>query len=80
MEARKLIGETGLYIDHRALDGFIEHFLKNGDCSIKSCQECGYCSRTAGNAVKILNTDSYNQLLKNYGKFLESLISGKIFS
>jgi collagenase-like PrtC family protease len=79
MEARKLIGDTGLYIEHRALDGFLEYFLKNGNCNIRSCVECGYCGRVAKKAVKIVNRQSYEELLKKYESFLESLISGGIF-
>ena len=66
-----------VYIDNRALDGFIEFFLKD-NCELRSCQECGYCEDVAKRAVKI-NTASVGNDLRLHRAFLNELISGDIF-
>ena len=70
-------GGLPFYIDNRALDGFLEHFLKE-DCSLKSCKDCGYCKEVAARAVKV-DVECQRKLLSRYDKFLEELISSKMF-
>ena len=70
-------GGLPFYIDNRALDGFLEHFLKE-DCSLKSCEDCGYCKKVAERVVKV-DVERQRKLLSRYDKFLEELISSKMF-
>ncbi len=79
-KARKLINESKIYIDNRALDGFIDYFLKNDNCRLKGCQECQYCDAVAKKVIKILDQDSYKDLINKYDKFLNYLVSGKMFN
>jgi collagenase-like PrtC family protease len=44
--------ESGVRIDNRALDGFLERFVRE-DCSLDDCRRCGYCDEYAGRAVTI---------------------------
>lgn len=76
-QAKNLLGEAEIYIDNRALDGFIEHFLKE-DCATKSCEECGYCARVAEKVVKI-DPASREEYLKRYKQVLDELNSGRMF-
>ena len=41
-----------VYIDNRALDGFIDGMRSRG-CGSRQCDECGYCRAAAGRAVTI---------------------------
>ena len=45
-------GEPGVYIDNKALDGFIDRFLKKG-CQAMDCESCRYCHRWADKVVRI---------------------------
>lgn len=44
-------GDNPVYIDNRALDGFLELFQKGFTCEDKDCEECRYCHRFAEKAV-----------------------------
>lgn len=77
LKARKLLGGTKVYIDNRSLDGFIEYFL-NENCSLKSCEDCGYCNRVAEKTVKI-SPDWRSESVCGYRKYLDSLLSGEMF-
>ena len=44
-------GEAPVYIDNRALDGFIERFRENS-CRDADCGECGWCAKFAAKAVR----------------------------
>ncbi|MFH1414142.1 MAG: hypothetical protein ABIG56_04785 [Candidatus Omnitrophota bacterium] len=44
-------GKTGRpHIDNKALDGFVEHYMKQ-NCYFIDCSKCGYCDRVAKKAV-----------------------------
>jgi len=45
-------GPNPVQIDNRALDGFMDRFLKTG-CQDVDCEECRYCHRWAEKAVRI---------------------------
>lgn len=75
--ARKIFAGLKVYIDNRALDGFLEHFL-NSDCSLVSCQECGYCLSVAKKVVKI-DPCVRQELLDNISTYLEDITSGNLF-
>lgn len=66
---------TPIYIDNRALDGFLDG-LTNQKCSLQSCDECGYCSAIAKKAVRI-DTDYREKTLGLASRLDEGLISGE---
>ena len=66
-----------VYIDNRALDGFLEHFF-NESCNGKSCQECDYCSQIAKKAIKI-DEDYRKRIIAQYRNLLDELVSSKMF-
>ena len=59
------------YIDNRALDGFIAHFVK-GRCN-GVCSECGYCDRIAARAVN-LHTEENSALLSTLHMIKETML------
>lgn len=67
-----------IYIDNRALDNFILHFLNN-DCSTVSCLECGYCQNVADKVVSI-DKSLQESAGEKYKVYLDGLISGDMFS
>ncbi|MBM3251392.1 MAG: hypothetical protein FJZ11_01245 [Candidatus Omnitrophica bacterium] len=74
---KSIMNDFDIYIDNRALDGFIEFFLKD-NCELKSCRECGYCANIAKKVVKI-NKKSAENTQQLHRAFLDKLISGDIF-
>jgi len=66
-----------VYIDNRALDGFLEHFF-NENCNGKSCEECGYCKEIAKKAIKI-DEDYRKRIIAQYKNLLDELVSSKMF-
>lgn len=72
-----IFDDKSIYINNRSLDGFIEHFLTN-DCSLVSCEECGYCDEVSRRAIKI--EKAYQERsIKESERFLESMNSGSLF-
>lgn len=81
-QAKKLSGFRGqnkerVYIDNRALDGFLEKFFQI-DCRSISCEECGYCKSLAQKAVKFDDAERQKSLGR-YEETKEKLISGEMF-
>lgn len=77
IKLRELIMQGVFYIENRALDNFILHFIDN-DCSLALCEDCGYCYKIADRVIKI-NQDRRSSLIKKYEKYLDVLISGEMF-
>lgn len=75
---KDLFNASKVYIDNKALNGFLEHFL-NEDCSLKSCQRCGYCEKIANKVVRI-EPDYQREIVIKYHRCLDELISGKLFT
>ena len=73
----RLVSDIPFYVDNRVLDGFLEHFLKEG-CSLKSCEDCGYCKEVAERVVKV-DVERQRKLLCEYDNFLDELISSRMF-
>ena len=46
-------GDNPVYIDNRALDGFLDRFVNGFSCKDNDCEQCRYCHRLADKAVKI---------------------------
>ena len=76
-QIKSIMNDFDVYIDNRALDGFIEFFLKD-NCELRSCQACGYCEKAAERSVKI-NRESAEKSRRLHRAFLDKLISGDIF-
>lgn len=76
IKGRQFLIPHGIYIDNRALDGFIEHFLK-GKCE-GDCKECGYCENIANTVVKI-DEESRQKTIKKYEDYISDIESGRIF-
>ncbi|MDD4939419.1 MAG: U32 family peptidase [Candidatus Omnitrophica bacterium] len=74
---KSIMNDFDVYIENRALDGFIEFFLKE-NCESRSCRICGYCHEAAKKAVKI-NSGSAHKAKGLHQDFLNGLISGNIF-
>ncbi|MFA5231458.1 MAG: U32 family peptidase [Candidatus Omnitrophota bacterium] len=65
------------YLDNRALDGFLEHFVNNG-CRLKSCQDCRYCQDLAERTIKV-DRVLQKKIIDRYEQYLSRVISGDIF-
>lgn len=74
---RKLMRKTDVYIDNKALDGFLEG-LTDKDCLHTSCRECGYCNKIAEKVVKVEQT-LLKEITKSYSECLYQVNSGDIF-
>jgi collagenase-like PrtC family protease len=80
-----------LYIDNQKLDGFIEKFIHNYDCDLKTCNDfhvanreensiksCDYCSKWARAAIALDETEANRWIDKAEG-FLGDLSNSKLF-
>ncbi|MBN2482672.1 MAG: U32 family peptidase [Candidatus Omnitrophica bacterium] len=76
---KELMVSPPLYIDNRALDGFIEHFLNDDAGAQRVCSECAYCKKMAQKSVTVTDENALKELIVNYEAFLESIVSGNIF-
>jgi collagenase-like PrtC family protease len=62
-------GDNPVFIDNRALDGFIDRFVNGFSCNDKDCERCRYCHGFADKAVKMDDkwrqeaTDQFDGLL-----------------
>lgn len=80
IKAKQLIRQPDIYINNRSLDGFLEYFLKEDSCGIQPCSVCKHCEDTARKAIRTPDRSALVDLTNKYEKFLEGLVSGKIFS
>jgi len=78
LELGKLLDDPGIYVDNRALDGFLEHFIQK-DCSLTSCQDCNYCQQISDRATKI-DRIKQSKLLDSYSVCLDNLTMGSMFT
>ncbi len=69
----KLLSPLQVSIDNRALDGFLEYFVK-GNCRQGLCEECGYCKTWAQKSV-LIDKDYRDQTLLKYQEVLKELTS-----
>ncbi len=72
-----LEGETPVYVDNRALDGFMERFRTEG-CRDRACEECRWCHRFAERAVRI-EPNQQREALAAYQEIFRSLDSGHMW-
>lgn len=71
---RPVEGEAPVYVDNRALDGFMERFQSKG-CRDRSCTECGWCHQFAERAVR-MDEERKGQALDAYEDLFEALEGG----
>ncbi len=65
-------------IDNRALDGFMEHFVKNR-CHVDRCGEgCRYCHNVAARVFE-MDPEARNNALSTLKEFKSLLVNGKLF-
>jgi collagenase-like PrtC family protease len=75
---RPVEGHPPVYIDNRALDGFIERFRTNS-CMGIDCEECRWCHEFAAKAIKIDATNR-EAALEAYEELFASLHGGSMWS
>lgn len=73
----KLNSALNVYIDNRALDGFLAQFLKES-CRNKSCDSCNYCREVAKRTVKIEPAYQKDTVIQ-FKEILEDIVSGSLF-
>lgn len=69
-----LTGEPPVFVDNRALDGFIDFFF-SVDCRDRDCEACRYCHAVAEKAVRIA-PGFRSESLKRFDRTLEDLAGG----
>jgi len=63
-----------VYIDNRALDGFLDFFVQGKCKSQGACDECGYCYEITKKAVKI--DEGYKQkMLEKWREALDNILA-----
>ncbi|MCD6499657.1 MAG: U32 family peptidase [Deltaproteobacteria bacterium] len=70
-------GTNGIYIDNRALDGFLDHWPKHG-CLSRDCNKCRYCNRLADKAVRI-DPAYRDKALDQFQELFEEMHSGGLW-
>ena len=75
---RPVEDQTPVYIDNRALDGFIERFRTNS-CMDIDCEDCRWCHEFAAKAVTIDETNRA-AALEAYEELFASLHGGSMWS
>ncbi len=75
---RPLEGPPPVYIDNRALDGFLERFKENSCVGI-DCDECRWCHQFAEKAVRI-DENNRDQALAVYEELFDSIHDGSLWS
>lgn len=71
---RPVEGQEPVYIDNRALDGFVERFREIG-CRDADCAECGWCEKFARKAIRLDKT-AQAQALAAYRDLFQALEDG----
>lgn len=74
---RPIEGQAPVYIDNRALDGFMERF-RSESCTGVDCEECRWCHEFAEKAVKI-DQSNREAALSAYDELFESLHGGSMW-
>ncbi len=70
-------GTQGIYIDNRALDGFLDKWPKHG-CQHRDCEKCRYCHRLAERTVRI-DPNYRDKALDQFDRLFEDLHSGSLW-
>lgn len=72
-----LSDDAPVYVDNRALDGFIDRFLEQG-CRGLDCEACRYCHRWAARAVRI-DEPWARRCIARYQELFRELESGSLW-
>jgi len=75
---RPLEGVPPVYIDHRALDGFIDRFREQG-CRDVDCEDCRWCHQFAEKAVR-LDPATREKAIAVYEELFASMHGGSMWS
>lgn len=70
-------GDNPVYVDNRALDGFLERFETQG-CESVDCERCGYCHRWAERSV-YFDPDWRQRMTKVFDSLLHDLHEGSVW-
>lgn len=65
-----------IYLDNRQLDHFLDGFRKR-DCLSLYCDDCRYCKWVTEKAIRILDENKRQEVLKKFHSFLDDLYSGR---
>jgi hypothetical protein len=74
---RPVPGEPAVYVDNRALDGFMERFRETG-CRDADCEECRWCHQFAEKAVRV-DEGQRTQALSAYEDLFRALDDGSMW-
>lgn len=78
LQARNVFKEEEIFINNRALDGFLEYFWKE-KCNFACGQQCNYCQEVADRVITI-DHRYRKRAIKNHKMFLDSLADGRMFN
>jgi hypothetical protein len=71
-------GKSGLYLDNRKLDGFVDRFLQKS-CIDVDCEKCRYCHEVADRALTI-DADYRRDVLALYRDLARDMHSGSFWA
>ncbi|MBE0568213.1 MAG: U32 family peptidase [Deltaproteobacteria bacterium] len=74
---RPVTGEPPVYVDNRALDGFMERFREKG-CRDVECEACRWCHDFAAKAVRV-DPEESRRALAAYDELFRSLDGGAMW-
>jgi hypothetical protein len=74
---RPVTGEPPVYVDNRALDGFMERFREKG-CRDVDCEACRWCHDFAAKAVRV-DPEESRRSLAAYDALFRSLDGGAMW-
>ena len=74
---RPVAGPPAVYVDNRALDGFLDRFREEG-CRDVDCGECRWCHQFASRAVRV-DEAQREKALAAYGELFRSLEGGDMW-
>ncbi|GMU59885.1 MAG: hypothetical protein AMXMBFR34_16480 [Myxococcaceae bacterium] len=71
-------GDNPVYVDNRALDGFLDHFRNGFSCEDKDCEACRYCHRYAEKSVTF-DAAWRKQMTAEFDSLLDTLHDGTLW-
>lgn len=74
---RPVAGRPPVFVDNRALDGFMERFRKEG-CRDADCEVCQWCHEFAAKAVRV-NATHRDRALRAFDALFEALDGGAMW-
>lgn len=71
-------GDNPVYVDNRALDGFMDRFREGFSCEDKDCEACRYCHRVAEKAVSF-DPAWRREMTAEFDHLLDTLHDGSLW-